>query len=373
LKRTTFLTNFSFSSSISTWIFTQSNDSGPRGGLRALLLSQSIALLIACTGIFATELVNDGILLPTFQSFLVYIFLALLYVPFRLFRNGTKPLQTNWWKYFLLALCDVEANYVVVLAYQYTSVANIMLLDCLTIPFVMVLSYFFLGARFSIQHIVGVITCIFGLSILISADAAGVGSITVGSNKNVLFGDLLCIIASGLYAISNVGQEICVRSLDRIEFLAALGLFGSIINGIQAISTEYTTLLSTTFTNTAKGNLAGFVISLFSMYSLTSVFLAHCGDATLFNLGLLASDIWAIFASYFLFSQPLSGYYFLSLFLTVGGVVIYNRAPEAVPDRGTRLLDDTSMSTNQEINNVKNNERVEQKEKKEEEEEIGLG
>jgi len=345
-------------SSLISTIFSLSHDS-PRGGFRALLLSQCIALLIACTGIFATELVNDGILLPTFQSTLVYIFLALLYIPFRLFRNGTKPLQTNWWKYFLLALCDVEANYVVVLAYQYTSVANIMLLDCLTIPFVMALSYIFLGARFSIQHIIGVITCIFGLSILISADAAGVGSISVGSNNHVLFGDLLCMIASLLYAISNVGQEICVRSYDRIEFLAALGFFGSIINGIQAISSEYSILLSTTFSNTAKGNLAGFVISLFSMYSLTSVFLAHCGDATLFNLGLLASDIWAIFASYFLFSQPLSGYYFLSLFLTVGGVVIYNRAPEAVPDIGIRLLDENSMSTSQEITSVdKDNENL---------------
>ena len=322
--------------------------SSSRGGLRALALSQVIALLIACTGIFATELVNEGILLPTFQSFLVYFLLALLYLPLRLRRSGTKPLQTNWWKYFLLALCDVEANFVVVLAYQYTSVANIMLLDCLTIPFVMGLSYFFLGARFSSQHIFGVLTCIIGLSILITADAAGVGSISVGKNSTVVIGDLLCVVASALYAISNVGQEICVRSMDRIEFLAAIGFFGSIINGVQAFSTESTILASTVFSSTAQGNLAGFVVSLFLMYSLTSVFLAHCGDATLFNLGLLASDVWAIFASYFLFNQPLSGYYFLSLFLTVGGVVIYNRAPEAVPDNTAALLEEISPVTEEE-------------------------
>ena len=250
----------------------------------------------------------------------------------------------------------------VVLAYQFTSVANIMLLDCLTIPFVMLLSYFFLGARFSSQHIVGVITCIIGLSILISADAAGVGSISVAKNSTVLIGDLLCVVASALYAISNVGQEICVRSLDRIEFLAAIGFFGSVINGVQAVSTESTVLASTVFSNTAKGNLIGFVISLFLMYSLTSVFLAHCGDATLFNLGLLASDLWAIFASYFLFNQPLSGYYFLSLFLTVGGVVIYNRAPEAVPDTREILLDELSP--------VKEEEEEDDEGKKEQEKEV---
>jgi hypothetical protein len=51
------------------------------------------------------------------------------------------------WKYALLAVADVEANYFVVKAYSYTSITSVMLLDCFTIPCVMVLSYFFLKAK----------------------------------------------------------------------------------------------------------------------------------------------------------------------------------------------------------------------------------
>lgn len=34
-------------------------------------------------------------------------------------------LKETGWKYFLLALCDVEANYLVVKAYQYTNLTSI--------------------------------------------------------------------------------------------------------------------------------------------------------------------------------------------------------------------------------------------------------
>lgn len=52
-----------------------------------------------------------------------------------------------WWRYALLALVDVEANYLVVTAYQYTTITSVMLLDCFTIPSSMVLSHFFLQAK----------------------------------------------------------------------------------------------------------------------------------------------------------------------------------------------------------------------------------
>lgn len=43
--------------------------------------------------------------------------------------------------YLLLAFLDVEANFLVTKAYQYTSITSVTLLDCFTIPAVMVLSW----------------------------------------------------------------------------------------------------------------------------------------------------------------------------------------------------------------------------------------
>lgn len=47
----------------------------------------------------------------------------------------------------LLALADVQGNFLVVCAYKYTSISSAMLLDCFTIPVVMLLSKLFLHAR----------------------------------------------------------------------------------------------------------------------------------------------------------------------------------------------------------------------------------
>jgi hypothetical protein len=45
------------------------------------------------------------------------------------------------------ALSDVQANFLIVLAYQYTSMLSITVLDCFTIPTVTILSILFLGKQ----------------------------------------------------------------------------------------------------------------------------------------------------------------------------------------------------------------------------------
>lgn len=49
----------------------------------------------------------------------------------------------------------------------------------------------------------------------------------------MVIGDLLVLLAASLYAISNVGEEYIVKNLSREEFLGMVGLFGTIISGLQ--------------------------------------------------------------------------------------------------------------------------------------------
>ena len=88
-----------------------------------------------------------------------YFFLAFVYGIVLIFRNGEKNLlsvmRIRGWKYFILAFIDVEANYIIVYAYQFTYLTSIQLLDCSTIPIVMILSFLFLSTRYLIPHIIG--------------------------------------------------------------------------------------------------------------------------------------------------------------------------------------------------------------------------
>ncbi len=49
----------------------------------------------------------------------------------------------------------------------------------------------------------------------------------------MLLGDGLVLVSAALYAVSNVCQEYTVKNLSRVEFLGMMGLFGTLISGVQ--------------------------------------------------------------------------------------------------------------------------------------------
>lgn len=58
----------------------------------------------------------------------------------------------------------------VVKAYQYTSITSVMLLDCWSIPTVMLLTWVFLKTKYRFRKITGVVVCIAGLVIVVFSD-----------------------------------------------------------------------------------------------------------------------------------------------------------------------------------------------------------
>ena len=58
-------------------------------------------------------------------------------------------------RYVCAALIDVYGNFFIIMAYNYTTITSIMLLDCFTIPVAMVLSYVFLGCQYNAYHMLG--------------------------------------------------------------------------------------------------------------------------------------------------------------------------------------------------------------------------
>jgi solute carrier family 35 protein F1/2 len=141
-------------------------------------------------------------------------------------------LQKRGWKYLILAFVDVQANYLIVYAYQFTNLTSIQILDCSVIPVVMVLSYLFLSVRYLISHLVGVSVCLIGIGLVIYADVLSGKGAEGGQDR--LLGDLLCLGAALLYGVANVTEEFLVKQYDRFEYLGLVGLFGSIIACIQA-------------------------------------------------------------------------------------------------------------------------------------------
>lgn len=221
--------------------------------LRALLQGQLISMLITGTGIFASLLSADNANIPLVLTFFNYALLSLFIwrksIVQMVYINSTTSSQIATRKqdhrmidsqkeeengsnenndnnneyeisininemkfidrifykitknkiiaiYLAAAIIDVEANFLIIQAYNYTSITSIMLLDCFTIPCAMILSYTFLGCKYSTKHFIGVCLCLLGLGCIIISDSLNIKS-QYGSNP--LFGDMLCLTGSGNY------------------------------------------------------------------------------------------------------------------------------------------------------------------------------
>ena len=53
------------------------------------------------------------------------------------------------------------------------------------------------------------------------------------AGTNQAIGDFLVLSGAILYGVSNVAEEFVVKTFNKVEFLGMIGMFGSIISGIQ--------------------------------------------------------------------------------------------------------------------------------------------
>lgn len=286
--------------------------------LVGLGLGQFLSLLITSTGFSSSELAKKGINAPTSQSLLNYVLLAIVFGSAMIYRK--KALKAKWYYYILLGLVDVEANFLVVKAYQYTSITSVMLLDCWSIPSVIFLTWFFLKTKYRYRKFVGVAICVAGLVVVVFSDVHA-GDRAGGSNP--LKGDMLVVAGSMLYAISNVSEEFLVKNADRIELMAMLGLFGAIISACQISILERNELKSIHWSAGAVIPFLGFAAAMFLFYSGVPILLKLSG-ATMLNLSLLTSDMWSVLIRIFAYHEKVDWMYFIAFAAVAVGLFVYS-------------------------------------------------
>jgi drug/metabolite transporter (DMT)-like permease len=76
---------------------------------------------------------------------------------------GVIPLRGPFWGFALVGFLDVQANYLTVLSYRYTTLSSVSLFDSLAIPSAMFLSRLLLAWRHTKIHFLGVFICMIGI------------------------------------------------------------------------------------------------------------------------------------------------------------------------------------------------------------------
>lgn len=186
-----------------------------------------------------------------------------------------------------------------VLAFRWTNITSVTLLDSFSIPVAVALSALVLGARYRAQHYAGAAICVAGLLVLLLGDREGG---TSGTSAGAVLGDCLVLLGASLYAAANVAQERLLGGAPPGEVLAMLGLLGSALSLAQGLPLELAPALAAAWSPATALAAAGYTAALLAFYSLVPRLLI-LGGAALLNLSLLSSDVWAAGARALFFGE----------------------------------------------------------------------
>ncbi len=109
---------------------------------------------------------------------LSYAIMAAVHTPFII----GQPMKLPCWRYWVYALIDTSSNLVILTSFKYTSITTVLLADCTSIPVAMALSKIFLAAVYTNKHLIAMLVCMGGLSMVLVSDsrreAASDGDVT---------------------------------------------------------------------------------------------------------------------------------------------------------------------------------------------------
>ncbi|KAL3628320.1 hypothetical protein CASFOL_027366 [Castilleja foliolosa] len=310
-------------------------------GMRRIILELGLGQLVSfnlAIMSFTASLVSIEVDAPLTLSFSTYSSLAVVYGSIMLYRR--QKTLVPWYWYVLLAFVDVHGNYFVNEAYQFTSITSVTILDCWTIAWSIILTRIFLGTRYSRWQFFGAAVCLAGLGLVLLSDArVGGGG---GGGSNPLLGDFIVIVGTLLFAMSNVGEEFCVKKKDLTEVIAMIGLFGMLISASEIPILERKALKSINWSAGLISAYAAYAVASFLFYTLAP-FVLKISGATLFNLSLLTSDIWAVAVRTLVYKQKVDWLYYPAFVLVVFGIFVYSKTEKS--DESSSVDEDASLNT----------------------------
>jgi len=259
----------------------------------------------------------------TTQTFFLYFSLFVVYTPYTMYQYGMngwgQMVIRDGWKYFILAACDVEGNFLVVKAYQYTTLLSCMLLDALAIPVCLFFAWVYMRPRYHWTQVIGIFVCIGGLGMLVASDKITQKDYPAAS---LVKGDLFMIFGASLYGFTNATEEYFVRRSPLYEVVGMLGMWGMIINGIQASSLEHGSWMTSNWDGPVIGLLFAYTAAMFILYTVAP-WIYRLASSAYYNISLLTSDFYGLLFGLFLFHYQPYWLYFPAFVVVIVGLVIY--------------------------------------------------
>jgi len=291
--------------------------------LFSFLAGQIVSICITATNVTTTSLTDNNWALPTTQNVFFYFTLFITYTPYTMYRYGlkgwTEMVLRDGWKYIILAACDVEGNFMVVKAYEYTDLLSCMLLDAWAIPVCLAVSWIYFRTKYHWTQLLGVFICVLGLGLLVCSDQlTGKNYEPISRGK----GDALMIAGATLYGFTNATEELFVRKRPLYEVVGQLGMFGFIICVSQAAGLEHNLMHTATWSGFNVGLLIAYTSAMCILYTVAPI-LYRMASSGYYNLSLLSSDFYGLIFGLGLYHYKPYWLYFVAYVIVIIGLIAY--------------------------------------------------
>lgn len=113
-------------------------------------------------------------------------------------------------------------------------------------------------------------------------------------------GDIFMIVGATLYGFTNATEEFFVRKSPLYEVIGQLGMWGTLINGIQAAGLEHKQMKTASWNGATIGLLVAYTAAMFILYTVAPI-LYRMASSAFYNISLLTSDFYGLLFGLFLF------------------------------------------------------------------------
>ncbi|CAE7139849.1 unnamed protein product [Rhizoctonia solani] len=140
--------------------------------------------------------------------------------------------------------------------------------------------------------------------------------------SSMVKGDLFMLAGATLYGFTNATEEFLVRKRPLYEVVGQLGMYGMIINAIQASGLEHKEMREVTWSRGVIGLLFAYTIAMFILYT-TAPLIYRAASSVYYNLSLLSSDFYGLLFGLGLYHYRPYWLYFVAFVVIIFGLVAY--------------------------------------------------
>ncbi|XP_063826425.1 solute carrier family 35 member F1-like [Ostrinia nubilalis] len=165
--------------------------------------------------------------------------------------------------------------------------------------------------------------------------------------KNQLVGDMLCLGGSLLYAMVTVLQDMMLKTQSCSDYLALLGLIGSIVSCTQTFFVEFHELMLFNWYDLDTIVQLGSYCTTQTIFQILQCFMLRDAGSIILHLSFLSADYYTLIAGMYIFQFKFHALYFLSYFLAMVGVFLFSSrvtSPPPPPPALPQLVNDSVQS-----------------------------